>query len=764
MKKKLLTLLLAIIMLLAIAPTTFFATAEPTSNDFVSDFEARYERPEKLYWPNVRWWLGQGYHTDETLAEEIKSLNDSGFGACEVLAMTASDVTPAVRYSWGSAEWSSDMQTVIKEATKNGLGASLTSGTHWGTSNLPNTYIYNGLPFNQDNPSASQILSYGQSAQLANGASFNGIIPQPGVAPAPTVSNIGARTKRFVGAVAVRVSSGTTLFAEGAIDLTSLVEKVGNDLTLNWTNDTGGPVLILTYWQHGSGQTASPSVATNYAINYMDQIGFEAVKAYWEANIFTPDLQSVITENGRIEFYMDSLELSSGGGNSGSLWSNDFEKEFLDRQGYNVLPYLHIIMSTQSGGWNTSRSFRFGNTSADAITFDKVRNDYMHVLTALYQENCLVVFRDWLHDHDITLRIEPGYSCTFEVSTPGKYVDHIENESWEFNTNPDSFRALSGSAHIYNKIYSSETGACSSNGGYRLPLDYYNQIIQQQFAVGIQRTVMHGYSSSWGPTASWPGWGPSGINSFAIYMGRRNPFYHTQDEWSMWVARNQKALRQGNPRVDLAILRTDYDMNNRLEEGYAANNNWPGLRHHEGIYWRDFALQEAGYTYEYFAPMNLSEDELYYDEQAGVVISDGPAYQAVLIYQDIMPLESAKILLDWAKKGLPIIIANDTEESVGGASGATSQNFGFRYTLAASRTPWHDGKDAELAAVMAELKALPNVIDLYPNTPGQRTGAGCSERKAPAALMSLGVLPRAQYTKGANQRFITAMRETDDEL
>jgi hypothetical protein len=103
-------------------------------------------------------------------------------------------------------------------------------------------------------------------------------------------------------------------------------------------------------------------------------------------------------------------------------------------------------------------------------------------------------------------------------------ADHIENESWEMNTNPDIFRSLSGTARIFDKVYSSETGACSSNNGYRLPLDYYNQIIQQQFALGIQRTVMHGFASSWGPTALWPGYNTSGIHSFAIFLGRRNPY------------------------------------------------------------------------------------------------------------------------------------------------------------------------------------------------------------------------------------------------
>lgn len=45
------------------------------------------KNPGPEYRPDVRWWLAEGFHTDETLKEEIKSLFEAGFGAVEFLAM-----------------------------------------------------------------------------------------------------------------------------------------------------------------------------------------------------------------------------------------------------------------------------------------------------------------------------------------------------------------------------------------------------------------------------------------------------------------------------------------------------------------------------------------------------------------------------------------------------------------------------------------------------------------------------------------------------
>ena len=44
-------------------------------------------KPSIEYRPEVRWWLAEGLHTDETLRYEIDTAHKLGFGGMEFLAM-----------------------------------------------------------------------------------------------------------------------------------------------------------------------------------------------------------------------------------------------------------------------------------------------------------------------------------------------------------------------------------------------------------------------------------------------------------------------------------------------------------------------------------------------------------------------------------------------------------------------------------------------------------------------------------------------------
>ncbi len=141
----------------------------------------------------------------------------------------------------------------------------------------------------------------------------------------------------------------------------------------------------------------------------------------------------------------------------------------------------------------------------DQALNEKVKNDFYQTLTDLYMECMLKPFQEWLHSVGMELRAEISYGMPFEISQPGKYVDGVETESFEFASQIDAYRGLAGTAHLYQHLFSSETGATMHN--YMLGLDFYTQIIYTQFAAGVNKTVLHGYSSIAGSNEStyWPG-------------------------------------------------------------------------------------------------------------------------------------------------------------------------------------------------------------------------------------------------------------------
>lgn len=678
----------------------------------------QFKMPGIEYWPEVRWWLAEGSHTDETLRNEIQMLYNFGFGAVEFLAMPDNGVDTTL-YGWGAEEWIHDTRIVLEEVTKRGMGASMTSGANWSNANLPT--------ISPDDKASSKELDF-TCETIQAGQQRTGELRQPEFVKTNVHKN------EFVAAIAAKRLSET----DGVIQID---EKTIIDISsevvagkLDWTAPTDGEYELVVLWMHGTGQTAEPSAKTSYTINYMDKYGSEAWIEYWDKEVLSPQLKELIRKNKRIQIYMDSLEITTYG-KGYVIWAYSMLDEFKKRHGYDLKPYLPFVLRKCGDHLPMNCNLKYWYEMQDRELAKRIRTDLYQTMTDLYMENVLLPLQSWLHKQAMTLRAEISYGMTFEISQPGKYVDGIETESLEFASQIDSFRGMAGSAHIYNRIYSSETGASLQN--YKEGLDFYTQIIYTQFASGVVRTVLHGHSSIAGSEKAtyWPGH-EGMMPMFSERFGSRQPASQHYKDWSDMIARYQYVLRQGKPRMDIGILRLDYYFNNillMLDEVDTYHNRW--MRKNEGIYWKDTTLQNAGYAYDYFAPQLLNDVHF----KNGELAPDGPGYRALIIYQESIPYESAERVLEMVKEGLSVVLANGITESV-------RLGLDITHKKAACKTPYNDGADGRLAEVIAELKTLPNVKEI--NDP----------KDALRALQSLGVYPRVSFAE-SNRNLLPLLRE-----
>lgn len=718
--------------------------------EFAKTLRDAVASPEPIYRPEVRWWLAEGLHTDETLRKNVEEIANSGFGAFEFLAMPERSAPDNI-YGWGSDEWTADTRLLIREATKRGLGFSLTSGTHWATANLPDSYIWDGANFDLDNRAASKELDYATIAVSA-GRTFEGVLPLP----VRTARFEKAETYLLQGVVVAKIlkprpDAGAN-YAEGSstgiLDFKSLtdisdrvIEKDGV-AHLKWKAPEEGQYAIFVYWMHGTGQTASPSVSTNYAVNYMDPYGIRAMTDYWDTVVLTEDLKSLIQANGRGELYMDSLELTTAGA-GGILWGYHFKDEFRRRRGYDITRFLPLITTdrTRIESQGVKPMDYQVQDADDAISVHKLRNDVYQTQTDLYLENVLKPLQAWLHSHQMTLRAEPSYGTVMEISRPAKYIDGIEIESFAQNADIDLYRGILGSANIYGRVFSSETGAVR-NRNYVYNMDYWTQLAYQQFVGGVTRTVLHGYSAIEGAEGdtAWPG--HEGMYArFSERFNSRQPASVHYPAWSRMIARNQKLLRQGRPQRDLAILRTDNAFVNYGVPAhyYPSENSY--MMHNQSYFWRDQSLQQAGYTYDYFSAQLLEDqDAVTWTPQA--LQPNGPAYKAILLYQSALELSAARKLLEIARAGLPVVFVNNTEEVVSHAAPLAE------HKKAATLSRFLGESDDDLARLISDIKALPNVREVN------------DETEAKAALMALGVTPRVGYER-PNDKILTISRLDD---
>ena len=110
-------------------------TVSAAPADFQRELEARYAKPDQTNNTELRWWLAQGSHTDETIVEEIKTMHEQGFTGVE-LCMLDDATIDTEKYAYGSAEAVHDWTLAIETATEYGMSVGLTSGTHWKAANI----------------------------------------------------------------------------------------------------------------------------------------------------------------------------------------------------------------------------------------------------------------------------------------------------------------------------------------------------------------------------------------------------------------------------------------------------------------------------------------------------------------------------------------------------------------------------------------------------------------------------------------------------
>lgn len=692
--------------------------ATPVGSRFCQHLKSTYVDPDRVYGTDVRWWLGDASHTDETLLEEIQALYDGGFRGVE-LCMQNDSEAPDEDYAYGTEMWAHKWNLMTHKLLDLGMGVYLTSGTNWSTSNVP------GLdPTSQ---SAMHNLTLG-TGTVAAGETLTAL---------PALEE-GARREgaAFVTAYAYRVVSDNAVDPDSFVDLGPLVTQ-GRDVwaqDLSWIAPTSGTYRVFGLWTQGTFQASSPSAEPSYATNYFDERGVAALREFWEEHYLADPVLLEKIRNGDVQLFMDSLEMETGDGFT--WWAEDMAKEFRVRKGYDITPYLFLIDGVDNVWNNPYHSVALAGTyrlDGDEDRQQRIVNDYQDVLTQLYRERMLQPLKDWLNSVGIETRAQISYGKPIEMSEPIMDVDHPEAENRNQYNQVDMFRYWTGGAKLENKVLSTETTALPFgwNGTHQLRL----QDAYSQFAAGFQRTIWHIWTAGFGyGNYEWPGYVTRG--TFTL-VSTRKPGSENYDEFNAHLGRVQRLMQTGKSRTDVGFIQQKFVHGMAYGGGTGSDNqamNWQFA--HQGIQYRSTELQDHGYTYDYFSPRFLFDDDVYFDKKTKTIEQAG--YKALVLYESWLDLEAAQKIVTWARQGLKVVVLGD----------------------AASRTPFNDGQDRRLKMVINRLKGLPTVrtaevfddIDYFSSTPGGY------EDNVMEKLQELGVYPYTGYAE-ENHQLLTQTRQ-----
>ncbi|WP_141576562.1 glycosyl hydrolase [Actinomadura sp. WMMA1423] len=646
---------------LSAAPT---AASAASAAPFGVSFARGFASPPTDARPKIRYWWPCGEITPAAIEAEVRQIASRGFSAAEISCMFSSN--PG-EYGWGSSALTDRLEKAVQAGRRHGVNIDFTVGPSW-------PLVVPGLT--PDSPGAAQEIAYG-STVVEGGTSHTGPVP---AAPAP---HAGVEKQTLVAVQAVRCAVACTGAKPVKLDRSSLIDLTGRvrNGSVSWTAPADGEWLLLAYWWRGTGQASVAGQAVSgrpaFVVDHFSTAGAKAATNYWDQHILTPAMRRLLNGGNLFE---DSLELDSG-----QHWTADLPARFRVLRGYSLRDNLPVLFIDKIHRQYTAVTpddtpdFEFTDGSGA-----RVRDDYYRTLTDLYIAEHVKPLQTWAHARGLRFRAQP-YGTTIDTPSVDAALDVPETESlgmWAGYDDEPSRWTSSGAVHLAGReVFSLE--CCATYGeayGQTWPemLKHFNTA----FAHGVNQVVYHGFPTEQGFGAQWPGFSPfttQGGNGFSEAWGPRQPTWDDTRKISDWTARTQYVLRQGSPRVDLAVYRQSYGTKVREPAG------------------------ASGFTYDFTGPGQLDGTRV----ENRRLAPGGPAYRALVLgRQQTLPVGTARLLLAHARQGLPIVIVGDPPSRTPGAYEATAQDAELGRTvkaLLAQPSVRHIAAQGDLADTLADL-------------------------------------------------------------
>lgn len=657
-------------------------------------FEGRFAAPPASAGARFRWWWPNGHVDPAEIAREVKQVASAGFGGLEIADVhhsVKSGLDPA-GHGWATAPWIAGVDAALTQAAREGITIDVTAGPSWPAA-VPTVQA--------DSPVASHELAHGL-ATVAAGETYDAALPEPVVQAATSVTR-----KTLVRVQAVKLVTPTA--KESVLDSASLIDLTDQVVggRIKWTAPAEGSWILLAYWERGSGQMpeAGPHTSPDsYVIDHFSRAATDTLTKYWDKRILSPRIARLLRRAGNT-FFEDSLEIET----HATIWTPGFLETFRKNRGYDLAPYLPIMLEVKEKYIYTYEADR---TS-------RVRDDIAQVFSDLYRDHHLIPARDWAHRQGLKLRIQ-AYGLETDTLAYSGILDVPETESLGFK-NLDDYRVMAGGRDLGGRTILSCEAAAYNGAAYNVTWDRVLTTVNSIYAAGVNQAVLHGFPYAEAPGAAWPGFAafsPYGNNTpgFSEAWGPRQPSWKHVPDIAAYLKRTQWALQMGTNTVDLVFYR---------QKGWAAT----GI----GALWATNDGIPLGWSHSF-----ISSDVLGWKSASlrrGRLAPDGPAYKAMIVEGDAfrgrratLTVSAAKRIAELAKNGFPVVFLGDW-------SRPTADGLG---------TP---ADDAAVVAAVTSAQARSNV----------RTVALPAD--VPGALAALGVEPHVTHERST---LIHVHRRTDE--
>jgi len=325
------------------------------------------------------------------------------------------------------------------------------------------------------------------------------------------------------------------------IDLTSYMSPDG---TMKW-NAPKGRWQIIRFGYTSTGIMVDPASPEGLGLE-VDKMDTAALNVH--INSYAKKLVETAGKykgNTLKFFLMDSWEAQF------QTWSKDFAKEFKNRRGYDILPWIPVLCGETVGSTQLSEAFLFDFRKTIADLIDQ----------KFYSHFAELSHRNQMEYHGESVYGGWGAYPPMDALKSNEYIDMPMTEFWAgANSNnlldyqpsnkPVTSMPTSSSLAFNKQIIGSE--AYTGNAHYSEAPGDLKPYGDAAFCSGVNQIILHSYIHQ--PFDLKPG---MTLGKFGGHYNRNNPVWEFNQDWLKYQARVQYILQKGEPVVDVLFYTGD---------------------------------------------------------------------------------------------------------------------------------------------------------------------------------------------------------------
>lgn len=517
--------------LLKIVAVVFISFISIAVQADVSGIKDRFVSPPDSARPHTWWhWMNDNV-TKEGITADLEAMAKVGIGGAQIFNVSESIPVGTVGYM--SDPWLEMVSHAVKEAKRVGIEICMHNCAGWSSSGGPwitPEYSMKRISISEAAVSGPKAVSINMPQPETRRDFYRDII----VLAFPTPKNNDYRLSNasakagFDGVYGIDLDAAKAP-AEAIISSKAIIDiskQMKADGSLVW-DCPQGDWTILRIGFTTTGKTNHPASDSGVGLE-CDKLSRAAMDLHWEKGI-KPILDKLGDLAGPVmnNLLIDSYEVGINN------WTQDFDKEFKLRRGYDLKQYLPALTGRVVDGTGVSERFLW---------------DYRRTISDLFTANYFGYFADKCHAVGLLCSTEP-YDGPFECLSIAPKADILMGEFWVGGGVNPSVRIAASVAHIYGrKIVGAESfTAGPDQGRWQNHPRSMKALGDEVWCNGINRYIFHRYAHQpW--LDKWPG---MTMGQWGTHFERTNTWWNDGAAWMKYIARSQYMLQEGRFHADV---------------------------------------------------------------------------------------------------------------------------------------------------------------------------------------------------------------------